>query len=169
MAVLLGHKNLVQQILSHKPLAQKPRDRFGRSLSWWMQETGNTWMRDFLVEYGMQLGDAHDQLHHIFLREASVACDVCTLPFSREDRGVECGSGCAKYRICHACCHFGANMDFAKMEWHGRSAKPRPKRAKSAMALIRIQWARIRSSCNYTCKICSGVDSLNGIFVCAVF
>ncbi|GAB1200739.1 hypothetical protein APSETT444_010118 [Aspergillus pseudonomiae] len=57
-----GHYNIAQQILETRPLNHDPQDRFGRSLTWWIQLTGHTRMRDLLTDYGMQLGgDGQEQ------------------------------------------------------------------------------------------------------------
>ncbi|GKZ20753.1 ankyrin repeat domain-containing protein 42 [Aspergillus brasiliensis] len=57
VAVQHGRENLVRKILEHHPLMQEPRDSFGRSLSWWMQSTGNDALRRTVQGYGMQLGE----------------------------------------------------------------------------------------------------------------
>ncbi|GKZ28378.1 hypothetical protein AbraIFM66950_005552 [Aspergillus brasiliensis] len=57
VAVQHGRENLVRKILEHHPLTQEPRDSFGRSLSWWMQSTGNDALRRIVQGYGMQLGE----------------------------------------------------------------------------------------------------------------
>lgn len=115
VAVQHGHRDLIRQILDNHPLSQEPQDRFGRSLSWWIRATGNTWIRDLLIRYGMRLGDAQmGQEYSSPVKRAgksSHECDVCTLPLSGKNRGREHGAGCEKYRICSACDHLGAKSE----------------------------------------------------------
>ncbi|KAB8260580.1 ankyrin repeat-containing domain protein [Aspergillus pseudonomiae] len=111
-----GHYNIAQQILETRPLNHDPQDRFGRSLTWWIQLTGHTRMRDLLTDYGMQLrGDGQEQQGRYQLgvrsNKATHTCDICTMNLSRDNRGVLCGAGCEKYRICHLCCAFGASCE----------------------------------------------------------
>ncbi|KAH8433190.1 ankyrin repeat domain-containing protein [Aspergillus melleus] len=119
-AVQHGYCGMVLQILKYRPLKHEPKDRFGRSLTWWIRLTGFTRMRDVLSSCGMQLsGDEQAEQGQFQLGEAEnrsmQTCDVCTMNLSRDNRGVECGAGCEKYRICHICCAFGASCeDFAK-------------------------------------------------------
>ncbi|OGM43001.1 hypothetical protein ABOM_009319 [Aspergillus bombycis] len=115
-AVQHGHCNIVQQILETHPLNHEPQDRFGRSLTWWIQLTGHTQMRDLLTGYGMQLrDDGQGQQGRYQLgvgsNKATQTCDACTMSLSRDNRGVVCGDGIEKYRICHICCAFGATCE----------------------------------------------------------
>ncbi|KAL3260329.1 hypothetical protein ABHI18_004688 [Aspergillus niger] len=120
VAVQHGRESLVRRILGDHPLTQEPRDGSGRSLSWWIRSTGNDALRETIVGYGMQLGGQVliDESHSYLRYESSRSiqdCDICTLPLNRDNRGIECGSGCRKYRICHICCQFGASCkDFAE-------------------------------------------------------
>ncbi|PWY89713.1 ankyrin [Aspergillus sclerotioniger CBS 115572] len=120
VAVQHGHENLVRAILESHPLTQEPRDRYGRTLSWWIQSTGNDWLRDIVARYGMQLGDLGQEgqdLTYCYTESntSSKPCDICTLPLALHKREIECGSGSRKYRICHVCCEFGATCkDFAE-------------------------------------------------------
>ncbi|GLB03162.1 hypothetical protein AtubIFM57258_007738 [Aspergillus tubingensis] len=125
VAVQHGRENVIRKILENHPLTQEPRDRFGRSLSWWMRSTGNDALREVIVGYGMQLGglspieEIRSFLHYESNRSKQ-PCDVCTLGLNRGDRGIECGSGCRKYRICHICRQFGASSeDFEGSESEG--------------------------------------------------
>ncbi|KAB8226252.1 ankyrin repeat-containing domain protein [Aspergillus novoparasiticus] len=114
VAIQRGDRRLVSLILLNRPLRHEPRDRFGRGITWWMHSTGNTWMRALLLKYGMQLDDDGQGEHsHPQLKSNKFpnSCDVCTLRLARDNRGIECGSGCRKYRICHICCQFGANCE----------------------------------------------------------
>ncbi|OJZ87328.1 hypothetical protein ASPFODRAFT_59757 [Aspergillus luchuensis CBS 106.47] len=124
VAVQHGRENVIRKILENHPLTQEPRDRFDRSLSWWMRLTGNDALREVIVGYGMQLGELslREEIRE-FLRYASnrsiQTCDVCTLGLNRDDRGIECGSGCRKYRICHICRQFGASCE----DFEGRESE----------------------------------------------
>lgn len=117
-AVQHGHVNLVRQILLNHPIKQEPKDRFGRTLSWWMLSTNNTDMRSLLVLYGVPLGDdAQVNPDHFYPDKEKNrwlnVCDVCTLHLARHNRGIECGSGSKKFRICQICLSFGAtSADF---------------------------------------------------------
>ncbi|XHF98122.1 hypothetical protein AWENTII_001693 [Aspergillus wentii] len=121
IAVQHGHGDIIRQILRHDPLPQEPRDCFGRNLSWWMEVTGNTWVRELLLEYGMQLGDAQVREDERYPKpepgNPGQSCDVCTLPLYRENPGREYGSGCEKYRICPVCDRLGAQgADFTERQ-----------------------------------------------------
>ncbi|OJJ71221.1 hypothetical protein ASPBRDRAFT_55840 [Aspergillus brasiliensis CBS 101740] len=125
VAVQHGRENLVRKILESHPLTQEPQDSFGRSLSWWMRSTGNNALRRTIQGYGMQLGEQavieEGRLYVRYKLNQSVQpCDICTLGLDRDNRGIQCGSGCRKYRICHICCQFGASCsDFAGVGGEG--------------------------------------------------
>ncbi|OJJ30958.1 hypothetical protein ASPWEDRAFT_119865 [Aspergillus wentii DTO 134E9] len=113
LAVQRGHEDLVRHILSSRPLEEEPRDRYGRSLTWWMQNTGNTRLRDPLVQCGMQL-EASWGGQHPTLRRSKGSCDVCTLNITCYSQSITSGSGREGYKICSVCCKFGAGRaDFA--------------------------------------------------------
>ncbi|PLB37608.1 ankyrin repeat-containing domain protein [Aspergillus candidus] len=118
VAVQHGHLSIVRQIVESRPLLLEPKDSFGRSLSWWMRATGNTSMQSILTGTGMQLQDDEQtgDILSFLEKTSSIECDVCTLCLYQKDRGVQCGSGIRKYRICHVCCDFGASAaDFADL------------------------------------------------------
>ncbi|XRM47514.1 hypothetical protein ABZX51_010485 [Aspergillus tubingensis] len=125
VAVQHRRENVIRKILGNHPLTQEPRDCFGRSLSWWMRSTGNDALREVTVGYGMQLGELSpiEETRALLYYEANrlrQPCDVCTLGLNRDNRGIECGSGCRKYRICHICRQFGASSeDFEGSESEG--------------------------------------------------
>ncbi|KAE8154604.1 ankyrin repeat-containing domain protein [Aspergillus avenaceus] len=119
VAVQRGAIGIVRDILENHPLQQEPRDRFGRSLTWWMWATGNTNMRDLVIGYGMQVEDEGQQskgqtYKHSYLNSIESPCEICTISVDAAGQSMELGSGGRKYRICQICHDFGAsNMDFA--------------------------------------------------------